>query len=271
MKKHILSVLICLFFSVIGFAAINYPNPIGFVNDYAGILSAQEKQELEANSRALKDKTGAELAFAIVRSVAPLDSKTYAVELFEKWKIGQKGKDNGVLVLLAMDEKRIEIEVGYGLEGALPDAYAGQILDTYAVPSFKQGKFGQGLVEVSKALSAKIQGEEVAINEPNKKIKAQDLDGSIIWVIIGVIVLGIIGRRTGSIMFGIFGAFWGAAYGGLIGAIAGALFGLFFGVWGWTMFGSGGGFGGGSFGGGGGGFGGFGGGGSGGGGSGRSW
>ncbi|MDD5382596.1 MAG: TPM domain-containing protein [Candidatus Margulisbacteria bacterium] len=259
------NITIILFSVLIAFSALGeatFPVPTGFINDYAGVLSAQEKQELESISAAIKQQTGAELAVAIVPTVEPLDSKTYAVKLFEKWKIGQKGKDNGILILLAMQEKRIEIEVGYGLEGTVPDALAGRILDKFAVPRFKQGAMGGGLVDTAKALSQVIIKGEVPVASDKGKDQGGDLGPYFIYVIIFIIVIGILFRRGGSIVMGIFGVIWGAGMGGLIGAILGGLLGLFFGFWGISL--GGGGFGGG-------GFGGFGGGRSGGGGSGRSW
>jgi uncharacterized protein len=264
------AIIVLLFVSLFpALAEINFPAAAGYVNDFTGVLTPQEKQSIEHTCSALKDQTGAEVAVAIVKTTAPLDPKLYAVKLFEKWGIGEKSKDNGVLILLAMEEHRIEIEVGYGLEGILPDAKAGQILDTYAIPHFRQGRIGQGMVETTNAVAKVVAGETVELRSPAKKINKEDVDELIVWVIIGVIVLGILFRKMGSIMFGIFGAFWGASYAGIIGAIFGGLMGLFFGVWGWGMMGRGSSFGGGSF--GGGGFGGFGGGGSGGGGAGRSW
>ncbi len=263
--KILVFISICLLSTAV--AEVKLPSPSGFVNDYAGVLSAQQKQELDSVVAVLKKKTGAELAVAIVKSVAPLDSKLYAVKLFEKWGIGEKGKDNGVLLLLAMEEKRVEIEVGYGLEGVLTDAVAGRILDTYAVPNFKQGKFGVGVVETAKAIGKVIAGEEV----PLAAVPAgggKETSPFFLVVIIAVIILGAILRKPGSIFAGIFGAIWGATAAGIIGAVFGALAGFFLGFWGIYFMGRGG-MGRGGF--GGRGFGGFGGGRSGGGGAGRGW
>ncbi|MBU1026412.1 MAG: TPM domain-containing protein, partial [Candidatus Margulisbacteria bacterium] len=159
--KFIPIILLTLLLAGFSQAEVKFPSPSGFVNDYAGILSTAQKQQLTSISNALKKNTGAELAVAVVKTVEPLDSKLYAVKLFEKWGIGKKGKDNGLLVLLAMDEKRIEIEVGYGLEGDIPDALAGRILDTYAIPYFKEGDFAKGLIETAKALSKAAAKEEL--------------------------------------------------------------------------------------------------------------
>lgn len=284
LKKLCHAGLIFLSLASLSAANIQFPKPTGFINDYTGILTAADRQKLTNISQSLQQQTGAELAVAIVKTTTPLDSKLYAVKLFESWKIGQKGKDNGVLILLATDDRRIEIEVGYGLEGDLPDALVGRILDQYAVPNFKAGNLAEGLIQTAQTVSAIVAKDEAAL--PIKKTSDRSTYNnkrssfiSIILVMIGVIILGIILRKPGSIIFGTMGAFWGAGVGGLIGAIFGALLGFFFGFWGSYLGSKGGGFGGRvrgghrGFGGraGGGGFGGFGGGRSGGGGSGRSW
>ncbi len=244
MKSFKLIVLILLFCTLAGFAQaeVKFPSPSGFVNDFAGILSAPQKQQLNSIVDSLKMNTGAELAVVTVKTVEPLDSKLYAVKLFEKWAIGQKDKDNGLLILLAVDEKRIEIEVGYGLEGDVPDALAGRILDTYAIPYFKEGNFGQGLIETAKALSKAVAKEELALVAPQQTQPAPKSAGVfLIYIIIGVIVLGIVFRRTGSIILGVLGAVWGSESAGIAGAIIGGLLGLFFGFWGLMFMGRGGG------------------------------
>jgi uncharacterized protein len=267
--KYLTIFIFVFILSFSSFAYVKFPSPKGFVNDFVGILSSQEKQELESISASLRQKTGAELAIAIVKTVEPLDSKLYAVKLFENWGIGEKGKDNGVLLLVALEERRVEIEVGYGLEGVLTDARAGSILDDYAVPNFKQGKMGEGIIQSAKALSQVIAKEEVTVPVTAKaRVEKEDHFVPLVVVIVIIVILGIILRRTGSIIMGFLGAFWGSEYGGLVGAIIGGLIGFFFGFWGLFFFGRGGGVGRGA---GGGGFGGFGGGRSGGGGAGRGW
>ncbi|HHY38107.1 MAG TPA: TPM domain-containing protein, partial [Clostridia bacterium] len=112
--------------SALAETAPEFPQPTGFVNDYAGVLSPKDLADLNSLAEVIKGKTGAELAAAIVETTSPLEPKEYAVRLFEHWKIGEKGKDNGVLVLIALKERRVEVEVGYGLEGVLTDAVTGR-------------------------------------------------------------------------------------------------------------------------------------------------
>lgn len=256
-----------------------YPDYKGFVNDYAGVIDASTRQKMEGLCRTLEEKTSAELAIATVKTVEPLDSKEYAVKLFEKWKIGKKGKDNGILILLAMEEKRIEIEVGYGLEGVITDAQAGEILDKYVVPSFKQGKFGEGLYNGAGAIANRVANQE---NEATDREQWNTALTILIFIAalfaFGIAVFflsffssGLASGLAGSVIWGVAGYL----FMGIIGAIIGLVIGFVLSYlnikfpasvdrW------SGGGWGGG-FGGGGGGFGGFGGGRSGGGGAGRGW
>ncbi len=246
---------------------VNLPNYTGFVNDFAGALSPDSVKTLEQVCRSLESKTSAELAIAVVKTAAPLDSKEYAVKLFEKWKIGKKGKDNGILLLVAVDERRVEIEVGYGLEGTITDATAGRILDEYVVPYFKQGKMDEGVIGGARAIADKIGGTEK--EEPIKQETAMQNSTPLytFLIVAGVLILLTLITRMGFYHFlgGIMGAVAGYYYiNGIFGIIMGAVIGFIFGA-GVIMYGGWGG------GGGGGGFGGFGGGRSGGGGSGRDF
>lgn len=269
--KKLYSLLMLLLIGGSVFAAEpNYPAYNGFINDYAGVIDQPTTQKIEALCRALEKKTSAEMAIAVVKTVAPLDPKGYAVKLFEKWKIGKKGKDNGLLILLAMEERRVEIEVGYGLEGVINDAKAGEILDKYVIPFFKQGRFGEGLYNGAAALAEEIvkaAGQEM---EPGFAPR----DDTFFWVaviaIILVVILSIFASGLAAGLFGaVFGGMFGFAFLSVVGAIIGAIIGFMlsyiqtptsrWGGGGWGSWGGGGGFGG------------FGGGGSGGGGAGRSW
>ncbi|MFH1854107.1 MAG: TPM domain-containing protein [Candidatus Omnitrophota bacterium] len=127
--------------------AENFPDYTGYVNDYANILSYDTKARLSTLINELEQKTTAQVAILTIDTTRPLDIETYAVKLFEKWGIGQKGKDNGVLLLIAIKDKAIRIEVGYGLEGAIPDALAKIVIEDYITPSFKKGDFNTGVIK----------------------------------------------------------------------------------------------------------------------------
>ncbi len=122
-----------------------FPSPSGWVNDFAGIMSASEIQSLENALDALEKETGVEFAVVTVETTAPLTVFQYGVELFESWEIGKGSADNGLLVLLAVEDREIRVEVGYGLEPVLTDSRVGAILDDKAMPLFQDGNLAGGL------------------------------------------------------------------------------------------------------------------------------
>ncbi|MEW6524347.1 MAG: TPM domain-containing protein [Bacillota bacterium] len=156
-------------------AQTQLPAHRGAVNDYAGVLNAAEQQRLEAISRELHAKTTAALVVAIVPTHAPDSLEDYATKLFRHWGIGEKGKDNGVLILLAMEERSLKIEVGYGLEDVMTDARSGQIRDLM-LPHFTQGNFGRGLEQGMRAAAVVIAGKYNVSLESTGDFRVRDLD-----------------------------------------------------------------------------------------------
>lgn len=135
--------------------------PSADVNDFAGILTPAEKGSLEDRCRQLREKTGAQLAVVTLKSLEGGQIDDFAVKLFKRWGIGQKDQNNGVLLLVAIQDRKARIEVGYGLEPILPDGRAGRILDEDLFPAFKQQRYAEGL----NATVAKI-ARIVETNEP---------------------------------------------------------------------------------------------------------
>ena len=125
--------------------AQDLPQPSGWINDFAGVISTEYKEKINALISELETKTSAEIAVVTVSSISPYGEIEYSRMLFDKWKPGKKGKDNGVLVLLAVKERRWRIETGYGVEGILPDGICGEIGRNYMVPYFKTGKYSEGI------------------------------------------------------------------------------------------------------------------------------
>ena len=123
----------------------NLPQPQGWVNDFANVISSDYREKLNALIQELEEKTSSEIAVVTVNSISPYDEQAYARLIFDNWKPGKKAKDNGVLVLLAVKERRWRIETGYGVEGILPDGLCGDIGRNYMVPYFKQRNYGAGL------------------------------------------------------------------------------------------------------------------------------
>jgi len=273
MKKTLSSLFLAVFFASIAFCAeVEFPKYNGYVNDLAGVIDAENIAKLNVLANKLKENTGAELVVATVRSTYPLDSKSYATQLFEKWGIGKKERDNGLLILFVKKEKKIEVEVGYGLEGTITDGFAGEVLDKYAIPAFKDKNYGRGLYLAGLAFYDRITKEYTS--HPQSKLEQVNMNiYSVLMavsVIMAVFILALMGRTImGAIISGLIGAFIGYFVAGIAGVFLGFIIGMLMSTGGY--YGGFGGWGGGGFGGGGGGFGGFGGGRSGGGGAGRSF
>lgn len=137
--------LLLIFFSLNAFAD-DIPGYSSYVNDYAGVITEKDKASMESVAKEVEDKTGAQIAVLTVKSMAPYASiEDFGMAVAEKWKVGQKDKDTGIIIILAMEERKVRIEVGYGLEGIFNDARAGRILDNTILPYFRGGDFSAGL------------------------------------------------------------------------------------------------------------------------------
>lgn len=131
------------------------PAPQGHVNDIAGILSDAEKQEMENYLKDFYEKTKASIVVVTRQNTKPLKPEQFVFWLFNEWGVG--GKNNkGMMLLLALEERRIESEVGFGLENILSDEKSGEILDAAMVPHFKDGSYAKGLLEGVKAIAAAL-------------------------------------------------------------------------------------------------------------------
>lgn len=228
------------------------PEPSKLVNDFAGILSAQETALLETKLVAFDDSTSSQITIVILKNLDGEPASSYAPELFNLWKIGQEGKNNGILILVSMDNPREAfINTGYGVEEFVPDILAGRIVKEDLLPYFKKKQYYEGLDKASTDIMQLLKGTFKGFK---KKSRGQKIPPMAILVVIILAVILISKSKGGG----------GGNYTRTLGGAGLGGFGGFGGG-----FGSG--YGGGGFGGGGGGFGGFGGGGSGGGGAGGSW
>jgi len=231
--------------------------PQGYVSDFAGVVDAQSKAELENYCARVEQQTGAEMALVTIRSLENEPIEDVANTIYRAWGVGKKGKDEGILLLLAVGDRRDRLEVGYGLEPLLPDGFDGDILRAMR-PALRQGQYGEALRAAAATIGSRIaQAKGVALDTSlRRRIQPQRRD-SIPWplVIGGIFFLLYVLRRSNV---------GGGGGGFLPGLILGSTMGRG-GQWGG---GSGGGFGGYDS---GGGFGGFGGGDSGGGGASSDW
>jgi uncharacterized protein len=237
------------------------PNPPRLVNDLANVLSPQEEQQLENQLVAYDDSTSNQIAVVLINTLNDYPIEEYATKLFREWGVGNKKNNNGVVILAAIEDRKIRIEVGYGLEGAIPDIIANHIIDNDIKPGFRSGDYYEGLSKAAGSIIKAAAGEYKApANYRKKKGGGSALPfGFLVFIIIMIVIFGGRNNRGGG------GGFMSRRGSGWLGPfILGNMLGR----------GSSGGWGGGSSwggSGGGGGFGGFGGGSSGGGGASGSW
>ena len=151
-------------------AAAPIPKPEGPVNDFAHVISAPYEQKMTATIMELYRKTGIPVVVVTMPDLGGEDYNEYANRLYEAWGIGKKGEDKGVLVFLTLKERKMRIEVGYGLEGVIPDGLAGEIRDRYMTPYLKKNNFDEGLLNgvleiaqiIAKASGVQITGQAPA-------------------------------------------------------------------------------------------------------------
>jgi uncharacterized protein len=196
--------------------AAGFPSPQGYVSDFAGLLSNTGKTKLESDLSQLAQDTTAEVA---VVTIASLDGDTieeYAVNLFAEWGIGTKEEDNGVLFLIAVEEREVRIEVGYGLEAILTDGRCGRILDNDVLPSFRNGDYETGILQGAASIETYIRDGTPADPAEDNLIAESIGDYLPLLVWLGAITVYLMGfmARSKSIWLG---AIWGIIAGWIIG------------------------------------------------------
>lgn len=208
--------LICLLWAATLFA-LEVPPLKERVNDFAGMLSPAAKQQLSDTLGRLEQTDSTQIVVLTVPSLEGEVLEEFSIKVAEKWKIGQKGFDNGAILLIAQKDRKIRIEVGYGLEGTLTDLMAGRIIRNVIVPQFKAGNFDQGVTDGVQAMIGVVRGEYQAPEKipagrsQKKKGPSSGLGG----VIAFVFLISMLGRLRRSM---------GIAAGGLLAPLAAALF-----------------------------------------------
>lgn len=194
-------------------------HPMGDVNDFAGVLSQSDRTAIETRCRQLRERTGAQLAVVVLPSMQGGQLEDFTNKLFAQWGVGQKGKNNGVMLLVAMKERQSRIEVGYGLEPIIPDVLAGRILDHQLRPAFREAHYGQGLKSAVNKLCELIERGEpanrAALNDPQGMTLGGKIGATLflcLFVVIGtgIAVAGWTNRVVVLLLFGL--AFGGFAF-----------------------------------------------------------
>ncbi|HRC60016.1 MAG TPA: YgcG family protein [Candidatus Propionivibrio aalborgensis] len=189
------------------------------VTDLTATLSADQRSSLEEKLAAFERQKGAQVAVLIVPTVKPETIPEYALRVVESWKLGRKGVDDGVLLLIAKEDRKLRIEVGYGLEGALNDATAKRIISETISPRFKQGDFYGGIDSGLETMLRVIGGESLPEPEQQRDAKNSD-DGLDTLLLVGFVLVFVVG----GIVRAIFGRFLAAGIiGGVVGIVASLL------------------------------------------------
>lgn len=262
MRRSRLSMMILLvtsaLFATAG-AQVSVPKPRHYVEDHANVIDATVERSLNGILQELEQKTSAQYIVLTVQTTGGVPIETFSIELAEKWELGQKGKDNGMLFVLAAKDRKYRFEVGYGLEGYVTDAYCGRIGREVLVPYLKQGDYSQGIYQANLRIIQKIAAASGVTLTGMPAIARQQVDrrpvvdrrrrslpccSALPLLFLMLVLFGGLGRGMGWWFFlpFFFGGFGGRGGYGRSGSYGGGSFGGGFGGFGGGM---GGGFGGG--------------------------
>ncbi len=236
-KKLVFALTAIIILLAVPLVAQEFPSPSGYVNDFAGVISSDTESRISQMADTIERATSVEIAVATVPNLGSYGSiEQYSVDLASDWGIGKEGEDNGMLLLLSLEERRARIEVGYGLEGAFPDGLVGRIMDESMVPYFKNNDFGTGFLKTVEGIAGVIEKEYdidlSGISQTESRKYTRTSSGSsfsrspiyVIFVVIfifggrflwPILFLGGMGRRGGRGGFGSFGG--GGGFGGFGG------------------------------------------------------
>ncbi|WP_040011979.1 TPM domain-containing protein [Desulfotignum phosphitoxidans] len=215
-RYHIwLTGFLVFFFAVQAFA-LEVPKLKARVNDYANILSAATKNQLETVLSDLEQTDSTQIAVLTIPSLKGENIEEYAIQVAETWKIGQENLDNGAILIISKNDRKLRIEVGYGLEGTLTDLMAGRIIQNIIVPRFKTGNFDQGVMDGVQAMTQVVRGEfKAAENSRRPESGSARGQSGIFGLIVFFVLINMLGRIRRPL---------GALSGGLFFPILGAMF-----------------------------------------------
>jgi len=231
-------------------AGVELPMPSHYVEDYANVINDSQEHSLNGILQELEQKTGVQYIILTVQTTEGVPIEQFSIELAEKWKLGQKGKDNGVLFTLAVKDRRYRFEVGYGLEGFITDQYCGRVGRDMLVPYMKKGSYSEGVYQANLQVVQKIASEYGAalggMPKPapvTAERRGTPCFGGILLVIVFLLLLGSGGRGLGLWMllpflfggrgtggygsYGRSGSYGGGGFGGGFGGFGGGMGGGF--------------------------------------------
>ncbi len=223
MNHFALSTLFLLFLFCLS-SSVNYPTYSGYVTDTAHLIDLETQAQINSQITFIEQNTSVEIAVLTVDDLSGLDIETYAVEVFEKWKIGKRDLDNGILILVSKNDRQVRIEVGYGLEDEIPDLVANDIIENHMVPEFKKGNFGSGISRAVNQIATRVGSSPPSIN-PSYSGSDSDSPIAFICCISLFLVIFIL-----LILFGGGSRYYGGGFGGSYrsgGSYSGGSFGGF--------------------------------------------
>lgn len=198
--------------------ALELPAPQGYVNDFGEVIRPETEERLEKQLDRLRQDTGVEFTIVIMATLQDTTFEDLAAGLFEEWGVGRKGKDKGVLLLIAPIEKAIRIEVGRDLESLLVDARVGRIMQQKMVPAFKEGDYDKGVLQAVEVIERLVREGKGYLDEAG--VDDSNHDFSLLFLAI-----------LGSAFFAYLAAFWGRTREICSGAILGGIGGVGVGIW----------------------------------------
>jgi len=205
MRRFAFGVVLVLIVATRGFA-LEVPRLDGRVTDLAGLFSSTTVTTMENDLKALEQETGAQVAVLTIPSLDGQPLEDFSMRVVDAWKLGTRDRDNGVLILIARDDRKIRIEVGYGLEGVLPDVLCGRIIDNAMKPAFRQGDFSGGTQRTVELIAGLVRGDpEASAAFPDTSMEASD---AVPLLAMAAIFTSVIGVFAFSALFSKGGGAW---------------------------------------------------------------
>ena len=214
-RKILLTVLLGIL-TVWNLSALDVPAMKGRVNDKASLLSLSRQRELESYLAGLEESAGVQMALLTIPSLEGDSLEDFAIRVVDKWQLGQKGEDKGLLLLVSLEERQIRMEVGYGLEGTLTDAKSGYIIRNVIAPYFRQGDYGSGILAGIQTVGSVVTGGgdispvQLKQTDSGRSSRSLPINFFIILLIILLNSFGRMGRRGGLLRM----LFWGSLLSG---------------------------------------------------------
>jgi uncharacterized protein len=196
--------------------SLTVPPPEGYVNDHANVLSESEKAGLESILKRFEAETTNQVVLLVIPSLEGDSLEDFSIRVAEAWKVGQKGRDNGVIFLVAIEDRKARIEVGYGLEGTLTDAQSGRILRNIVFPAFRQGAYPSGIqagvVGILQAIQGEFPSQAARQMAPTRQARAR-ASGLLLPLLFFLLLFSRGGRFF--LLGGLLGGMWGGRGGGM--------------------------------------------------------